>query len=285
MVYAEGPVAFGGKEKGTINMEVYGKLLDRLKKNKRIKAVVLRVNSPGGSSFTSDNFWKRIEDLKEAGKYVVASFGDYAASGGYYISAGADQIVSESTTLTGSIGAYSMMPDFYEASKDHLGINWDTIGTGKRTFIYSAFTPRSDSDNALLQAETERTYREFISVVAKGRGLTEEEVDEIGQGRVWSGSDALEIGLVDSIGTLQEAISIAALGAELDDYKVLEYPIIKKNFWEQLLDQVAAGTQINMSIADSSMKIFSQHFKESLDQIEAACSEPQFRIPFHIPIQ
>ncbi len=284
VIYAEGDVAFGGDQRGGISMDRYDEIFDRLEKNDKVKAIVLRVNSPGGSSFTSDRFLKRVKDLQDKGKFIVASFGDYAASGGYYIAVGADKIVSEPTTLTGSIGVFSMMADFSEMSREHLGINWDTIGTGKRTFLFSSFTSRSKEDHALLTAETERIYRQFKGIVAEGRNIPIEEVDKIAQGRVWSGIDAVEAGLVDTLGGLNEAIALAARAVEFDEYKLLEYPIIKKDFWEVMLENLAANSQVsipsNHSVAQSALS----QFGKTLEIIDAACKTPQARLPFLIEV-
>lgn len=283
VVYAEGEVAFDGEERGNISMDRYDEVFDRLIKNKNVGAVVLRVNSPGGSSFTSDRFLKRINDLREAGKYVVASFGDYAASGGYYIAAGADKIVSQPTTLTGSIGVFSMMPDLSELSEEELGIYWDTIGTGKRTFMYSSFIPRSEKDNALLMAETERIYEQFKTIVAQGRALSLQEVEEVAQGRVWSGADAIQIGLVDTLGGLAEAIHIAADEVDYDQYKILEYPIIEKDFWELMIESFNENTQVHIN--ETRLKHTAiQQIMETLHIVEAACTTPQARLPFSFSV-
>lgn len=283
VVYAEGEVAQGGEQKGSISMDVYNDDLDRIKKNDKIKAVVLRVNSPGGSAVTSDLFWKKVEDLKKAGKYVVASFGTYAASGGYYISCGADQIVSEPTTLTGSIGVYSMIPDMSDFFKEQLGVNWDTIGTGKHAFMYSIMVPRSDADHAKLMSSTEQIYAQFLQKVADGRGMTVEAVNEIAQGRVWSGRQAVENGLVDTLGTLDDAIAIAAAAVGTSDYKILQYPVIKKTIYEELINNVMseADAHLGFSSQRQESKIFSQ-LKDHIRQVEEACQTPQARLPFSI---
>ncbi len=282
VIYAEGEVASGGEERGSISMEVYDEVFDRLEKNDKVKAVILRVNSPGGSAVTSDKFWKRVKDLKKQGKYIVASFGDYAASGGYYIAAAVDEIVSEPTTLTGSIGVFSMIPDFSEMSKDELGISWDTIGTGKRTFLYSTFISRSAADNALLTAQTERVYSSFKKVVAEGRDMTVEAVDEVAQGRVWSGEDALATGLIDTLGDLSTAVQMAAAAVDYDDYKILEYPIIEKTFYEELLESFSESVSIGPK---PQVDLQSPMIRQLLTQvkiIEAASQTPQARMPFSI---
>ena len=227
---------------------------------------------------------KRVKDLQDKGKYVVASFGDYAASGGYYIAAAADKIVAEPTTLTGSIGVFSMMPDFSEVSEEELGILWDTIGTGKRTFMYSTFVSRSNRDNALLMAETERIYDQFKSVVADGRSMDDDSVEKVAQGRVWSGTDGIEVGLVDTIGGLNEAIQIAANAVGYEDFKTLEYPVIKKDFWELLLEGINENTEVQLKVNTIGHSVFDQLI-ETLKVVEAACTTPQARLPFTVAVQ
>jgi len=279
VIYAEGNVAIGGEERGSISMEIYDEVFDRLEKNDKVKGIVLRVNSPGGSSFTSDRFWKRIKDLRAQGKYIVASFGDYAASGGYYIAAAVDKIVTEPTTLTGSIGVFSMIPDLKELSEEELGVYWDTISTGKRTFLYSSFVSRSEADNAILKAETERIYRQFKDVVSEGRGLSLDEVQEVAQGRVWSGMDALETGLVDTLGSLEDAINVAARAVSYDNFKVLEYPIIEKTIYEKLIEGFASNVS---AYVQPQVDLRHPMVKQLVDQIhiiEEACKTPQTRLP------
>ena len=151
IVYLEGEIRNNSDDKGVISMDRYEKVFDRILKNDKVKAVVLGVNSPGGDALESDIFWDRVEELKAKGKYVVASYGDYAASGGYYISCGANEIVTQPNTLTGSIGVFAMIPDLSNTFKNKLGINFDSIGTGENTFIYSAVIPRSQAQNQKIQ--------------------------------------------------------------------------------------------------------------------------------------
>ncbi len=279
VIYAEGEVAGGGDQRGAISMDIYDEVFDRLEKNDKVKSVVLRVNSPGGSSFTSDRFWKRVKDLKAQGKYVVASFGDYAASGGYYVAAAADKIVTEPTTLTGSIGVFSMIPDLKELSEEELGVYWDTISTGKRTFLYSSFVSRSAADNVLLKAETERIYEQFKEVVADGREMTVDAVHQVAQGRVWSGVDAMETGLVDTLGSLQDAIAMAAEAASYDDYKVLEYPIIEKTFFEKFVEGFASNFAADLQPQYKLDNPIVQQLMKQVHLIDEACKSPQARLP------
>ena len=267
-------------------MHIYEEVFEKIEKDDKYKAIVLRVNSPGGSAFTSDVFLQRIKDMQAQGKIVIASFGDYAASGGYYIAASADAIVSEPTTLTGSIGVYSMIPSVNEFFDKYVGIDWDSIGTGDRTFLYSSMIKRSAGDNAVLQGETERIYHQFKSIVAEGRNMTIEEVDAIGQGRVWSGSDAIEIGLVDQLGTIEDAIELAAVKANYkDDYKVMNFPIIEKTFWETIIADVAQSTNTKLKGLTGLESKLGKNLLSIIEEIETACNEPQARVPFHIPVE
>lgn len=283
VVYAEGTIGMSGNTKGQVTMERYRKSLRRIRDNDKIKAVVLRVDSPGGSALTSDNFWSYIEDIKASGKYVVASFGRYAASGGYYIACGADEIVAEPTTLTGSIGVYSMIPQFHEFFDDNVGIDWDTIGTGNYTFMYSSFVERSPAENAKLMSSTDNIYQRFLSRVAAGRDMTVEQVNEIAQGRVWSGTKAKEIGLVDQLGNLQDAIALAAKRVESDSYKLLQYPVIEKTFYEEILSQMANDINAKVGIYQPSRKSkMLAKMNAMMTEMEDACETPQARLPFVI---
>jgi len=279
VVYAEGSIDQFGEGKGSITVDRYEKDLDKISKNDKVKAVVLRVNSPGGSAFASDVLWEKIEKLKDQGKIVVASFGDYAASGGYYIACGADFIVSEPTTLTGSIGVFSMMPNFSGFFREKLGVNWDTISTGNHNFIYSSFTPKSEADNLKLQRNTERTYQQFLNRVASGRSMDISDVDKVAQGRVWSGEDALQVGLVDSIGSLEQAISIAAELADTDDYKTLQYPVIEQSIYEELWTALMSEASIKSNLYPKSEHRLLHKIYDRLGPIIQATETPQARLP------
>ena len=215
--------------------------LQKLRKDDQVKAVVIRVNSPGGSAFASEQIWHEIQLLK-AEKPVVISMGGMAASGGYYISCGANKIVAEPTTLTGSIGIFGMIPEGRELLQDKLGLRFDVVKTNKHAdFGASAVMGIlargfDESECALMQGMIERGYDIFIGRVAEGRGITKDSVDVIGQGRVWTGEQAIKIGLVDQLGYLDDAIAEAAKLAELEKYSTDSYPA-PSNFIEQLLNQ------------------------------------------------
>ena len=228
---------------GTVSIETKPTIreLQKLRKDDKVKAVVLRVNSPGGSAYASEQIWHEIQLLK-AEKPVVISMGGMAASGGYYISCGANKIFAEPSTLTGSIGIFGMIPDGSELLKDKCGLRFDVVKTNK----HADFGAQSvmgilargfdESESALMQGMIERGYDLFTSRVAEGRGITQDSVDVIGQGRVWTGEQALKIGLVDQLGNLEDAIAEAAKLAELDKYSVDRYPA-KPDFMTQLLNK------------------------------------------------
>lgn len=215
--------------------------LQKLRKDDKVKAVVIRVNSGGGSAFASEQIWHEVQLLK-AQKPVVISMGGLAASGGYYISCGANKILAEPTTLTGSIGIFGMIPDGSELVEDKLGLHFDVVKTnryadfGGANLMGLAARPFNPDEAALMQAQIERGYDLFISRVAEGRGISKDSVDAIGQGRVWTGEQALKIGLVDQLGNLEDAIAEAAKLAELDKYSTDTYPA-PADFMQQLLNQ------------------------------------------------
>ena len=216
--------------------------LQKLRKDDKVKAVVIRVNSGGGSAFASEQIWHEVQLLK-AEKPVVISMGGLAASGGYYISCGANKILAEPTTLTGSIGIFGMIPDATELATEKLKLHFDVVKTNKHSdfgapaivggALARHFTPE---ESALMQAEIERGYDLFISRVAEGRGISKDSVDAIGQGRVWTGEQAIKLGLVDQLGNLNDAIAEAAKLAKLDKYSTDTYPAAP-DFMQQLLNE------------------------------------------------
>ena len=258
LVYAEGDVAYSNNTKGNINDEKYLKIFDKIRNDKKVKAVVLRVNSGGGSALTSDIIWREIELIKAQGIPVIASFGDYAASGGYYIACGADTIVAMESTLTGSIGVFSMMPNVKKLMNEKLGISFDTVRTHLDAIQLSAVQEMSANEKLRLQKSTDDIYAQFLDRVAKGRKMEKSEVHKYAQGRIWSGRRAKEIGLVDVLGNLDDAIAIAATKAKLGtDYRVSEYPKIKESIFEQLIREFIANSEKE----DESVKILTNEYK------------------------
>ena len=208
--------------------------LDKLMNDDKVKAVVLRINSGGGSAFASEQMWRAIELLKTK-KPVVVSMGGYAASGGYYMSCNADRIFAEPTTLTGSIGIFGMVPNLSNLLTKKLGLHFDVVKTNEAADFGAMGRGFNVKESAAMQTRIERGYDLFLTRVADGRGMTKEAVNEIAQGRVWTGQQALGIGLVDELGTLADAIAYAAEKAEVADYSVGNYPA-KGDFMTKLLD-------------------------------------------------
>ena len=282
IVHAEGEIMYGVDEPGVISEKNYMTLLTKIRNDKKIKAVVLRVNSPGGNAFSSDVIWRELERIKEAGKPVIASFGDYAASGGYYIAAGADEIVAQPNTLTGSIGVFMMFPDATKLLNDKIGVNFDTIKTHEFATGFSPTNKLSEKEKALLQEMTLETYDLFVNRVATGRKLSMDSTKVIAQGRVWTGKKALEIGLVDTLGDLDDAIAIAAKKAGLEKYKIVEYPYIEEDFMATIIREIqkSQGDEedaVRMLAGKEEFKWFNQYrqFKSII-----RCREPHARLPF-----
>ncbi len=225
IIYADGEIVEGsGKQQ--VTGDYFSRQIAKVRADSTVKAVVFRVNSPGGSVLASEKIKNEIELLRKD-KPVVASYGNYAASGGYWISNSCDKIYSDATTLTGSIGVFSMIPDISKTVKDFAHLNFVTVSSNKHADMYSLLTPLDQEELDYMQASVENIYSRFVSTVSEGRGLDPDFVDSIAQGRVWAGSDALKIGLVDEIGTLEDAIKWAAAAggdADLSAWNVAEYP-------------------------------------------------------------
>ena len=228
IIYAQGEIKSGEGDVDYIGEGSMRRSLQKARKDKNIKAILLRIDSPGGSALTSDLIWREIELTKKT-KPVVVSMGNLAASGGYYIACNADKIYAENNTITGSIGVFGMLPNFTQAA-NKLGLNTEQVKTHKNASNYSPFLPLDDNFRAFTQEGVEKIYTTFVNRVAKGRKMTFEQVDAIGQGRVWSGAEALKIGLVDKIGGMDEALAAAAKLANIKKYKTQNFPEYEKNF-------------------------------------------------------
>lgn len=238
VVYAEGSIDVGKKgTPGTIVDGDYVEMLRKIRKDDKVKAIVLRVNSPGGSVLASENILREVQLCQEAGKPVVVSMGDVAASGGYYIACQADSIFAEPNTITGSIGVFGMIPMLDRTMRQNLGVTFDTVRTGKHSAFGTPFIPFSPEEKDMIQQEIDRIYADFLQKVAKGRDMTTEQVHEVAQGRVWPGTKAKELGLVDDLGGLDRALASAAKLANVEKYRVSEYPQTKKGL-ERLLEEL-----------------------------------------------
>ena len=226
VIYAEGNIVDGNESDGVAG-DRFAKIIADVRADKDVKAVVLRVNSPGGSVMASENIKAELDLLRE-NVPVIASYGDYAASGGYWISANSDYIFSNATTLTGSIGVFSMIPDIGGVVKDKLHVTITPVKSNEHADMLGMMRALTPKETAYMQASVENIYNKFTSLVAEGRDMTVEDVDAIAQGRVWAGADAIEIGLVDQIGTIEDAIEYAAMSIEgvssVNDVQVVGYP-------------------------------------------------------------
>jgi protease IV len=229
VVYAVGQIESGEGDDETIGSDRIAKAVRNARLDEEVKAIVLRVNSPGGSALASDVIWREVVLAKKV-KPVIVSMGDVAASGGYYISCAADRIFAQPNTITGSIGVFGILPNFQKAFSEKLGIHIDTVNTNKHSDVGGPFRPVTQDEFAYIQSGVEKVYDTFIGRVAEGRKTTKEMVDSIGQGRVWSGADAININLVDELGGLEKAIAFAAKKAKLADYKLEELPKRKDPF-------------------------------------------------------
>ena len=243
VIYAEGNIVDGSDPEGVAG-DRFAKIIADVRADKDVKAVVLRVNSPGGSVMASEKIKAELDLLRE-NVPVIASYGDYAASGGYWISANCDYIFSNATTLTGSIGVFSMIPDIGGTIKNKLHVTVTPVKSNDHADMLGMMRPLTPNEEAYMQASVERIYTKFTSIVAEGRDMTVEAVDEIAQGRVWTGAEALEIGLVDQIGTLEDAIEYAAMSIEgvtsVDDVQIAAYP--KPQTTLEMLLEAFGGTE------------------------------------------
>ncbi len=222
VVYANGDIGMSMGGEAIIGDDL-GREIRKVRQDSSYKAIVLRINSPGGSVFDSEVIWREVKLAAEE-KTMVVSFGDVAASGGYYIACPADQIVAHPNTITGSIGIFGMIPNMSELMNDKLGISTDVVKTNKNSDLLSISRPMTDYEREMMQLNIEEGYDIFISHVAEGRKMTKEQVDEVGQGRVWSGENARELGLVDAFGGLQTAIDLAAEIEGFDAYRTVALP-------------------------------------------------------------
>jgi len=279
VIYASGSIESGKSDQGSMGSETVSKAIRKARLDKNVKAIVLRVNSPGGSALASDIMWREVELAKKA-KPVVASMGNVAASGGYYISCAADKIVASEKTITGSIGVFGIVPNFQGFLNNKIGITFDGVKTNKHSDIVTVYRPLTNDERAILQAGVEKVYDDFITKVATGRNMTKEAVDKVGQGRVWLGSDAIKIGLVDEIGGLNKAIEIAKELAELDDYSIKSYPEEELDPLIQVFTSIA--TDIKSDIAEEQLGDTYKYYQ----QVQKITNQSGImtRMPFEIDV-
>ncbi|PWA06769.1 signal peptide peptidase SppA [Flavobacterium psychrotolerans] len=235
IIYAQGEIGSGEGDVNEVGEGSMRRALQEARKEENIKAIVLRIDSPGGNALTSDLIWREIELTKKV-KPIIVSMGNLAASGGYYIACNANKIFAEENTITGSIGVFGLLPNFTQLTSK-VGINSEQVSTNDNAADYSVFKPLDEKYRAFTQEGVERIYNTFVKHVAEGRKMTFSQVDNIAQGRVWSGSDALKIGLVDKIGGLDDALKYAADLVKIKNYKTQNFPEYNKNF-EDLLGKL-----------------------------------------------
>jgi protease-4 len=277
LIYAEGDIVDGNGSNDNIGGDKYRKMIRKARLDKSIKAIVLRINSGGGSALASENIWRELSMAKKD-KPVVVSFGDVAASGGYYIAAGADSIFASPNTITGSIGVFGLLPNMQNFFKNKLGVTFDGVKTAEYADAGSVYRPLTETEKKFFQNSVDRIYAQFKQRVAEGRKKSLAYVDSIAQGRVWSGEDAVQNGLVDKIGNLQDAINCAARLAKTTNYRLREYP--ESSSWlERLLNKSTstndAETKIKEQVGEENFRVFKE-----LVRIKQICGSAQARLPF-----
>jgi protease-4 len=282
LVYAQGSILYGEGSPTIMGQETMNKALQSAREDRNIKAVVLRINSPGGSALTSDLIWREVEKTATE-KPVVVSISDVAASGGYYIATPATYIIAQPTSITGSIGVFGTLPNASELAQQ-WGVSSYTLSTHERSATYSPLRPLSDSFRAELTEGIEQTYQTFLERVASGRSMSIESVDAIAQGRVYLAPKSLELGLIDEIGTLDDAIDKAAELAAIDQFKLREYPRYKSDLERLLGDLPAASLSIISSKLPSIVSDY-LNFWETVGSESHEYNRIQARLPFDLSIE
>ena len=278
VVYASGSVIMGEGEEGTIGSDRISRAIRKARKDSTIKAIVFRVNSGGGSALASEVIWREVKLAQEV-KPVIASLGDVAASGGYYIVAPAQKIIASPNTITGSIGVFGLLANGKEMLNDKLGIYVDVVKTNKYSDMGSFTRRLTAQERETIKFGIEEIYDTFISHVAEGRGMTKEEVDEIGQGRVWSGANAIEIGLIDGFGGLNDAIAMAAEAAEVESYRTVGYPELKDPF-EQIMQELQGNVRVSILKNELGNEYKYYEAIQNLTKLDGI----QARIPYRVEI-
>lgn len=278
VIYASGEIRNTDGDESTIGAKNITEAIRKARNDQSIKAIVMRVNSPGGDALVADIIWREVSLARQKKPFII-SMGNYAASGGYYISCAADSIVAEPTTITGSIGVFGIVPNMQSFFKNKLGITFDRVTTGKHSDFGSITRPLSADEKQILQKQIDHIYETFVNKVAQGRKKTFQQIHEIAQGRVWTGLQAKENGLVDVIGGLDDAIRIAAQKAHIKQYRKVEYPGVK-GFMEKVMQDFASEAEayyLKVKLGEN-YKYFNKI--EQIDRYNGI----QARIPFDVDI-
>jgi protease-4 len=274
VVYASGSIERGEADESSIGSDVFAKAIRKARRDSTVKAIVLRINSGGGDGLASEIIWREVKLAKDV-KPVIVSMGDVAASGGYYIAAPADKIFAGPNTITGSIGVFGVFPNMQKLFNDKIGITTDVVKTNEHANFGSVFRPLESKEKLVLQKEVDNFYDGFLEVVAEGRGMTVEEVDKIGRGHVYTGLDAIKIGLIDEIGGLEAATKAAAEMAELENYRIVKYPKIEDPF-QKILKEMQGQASMNYAMKALGNNYFYLQQIEDLKDIKGV----QARLPF-----
>jgi len=280
IVYASGEINGGDGDDENIGSETLSKALRKVRLDDHVKAVVLRVNSPGGSSLASAVIWREVM-LTHKVKPIIVSMGDYAASGGYYISCAADSIIAEPNTVTGSIGIFAILPNMQKFFNDKLGITFDGVKTGKYADLGDVSRPLTPEEQAILQNEVNRGYDDFTKAVADGRHKTQAYINSIGQGRVWTGEQAVGLGLVDRLGNINDAITSAAKKARIKKYQVVSYPEQKSIFNKM-------GQNFSVQMRTNALKSElgeNYRYYEEIKDVTQMMRTPQMRLPYDVVVR
>ncbi|WP_205514441.1 signal peptide peptidase SppA [Longitalea arenae] len=281
VIYAQGDIVDGKGDQDRIGSVTYRDLVRKARLDEKIKAIVIRINSGGGSALASENIWRELTLARKV-KPVVVSFGDVAASGAYYLSCNADSIFAQTNTITGSIGVFTLLPNMQKFFNDKLGITFDGVKTAPQADMLTATKPLTPAQKVYLQNSVDSIYFTFKERVAQGRKKDISYIDSIGQGRVWSGSRALQLGLVDRMGGLDDAIACAARMAKTSDYRLREYPE-PHNVLEMIFGgykEEAAQSALQKELGEDGLKTF-----KAIKRVKAMIGVTQARLPFEFSIQ
>jgi protease-4 len=282
LIYAEGEVVDGKGEKEEIGSDTYRWIIRKARFDANVKAIVIRVNSGGGSSLASENIWREVTLARREGKPVVISFGDVAASGAYYLSCNADSIFALPGTITGSIGVFTIIPNLEGFFKNKLGVTFDVVKTAPESDIMTVTRPLTPMERTLIQNDVDTIYRDFKTRVADGRKKPMDYIDSIAQGRVWSGTMGLQLGLVDRIGNLQDAIDCAARMAKTGNYRLMEYPEPKG-----FLDRLLGSYKRSVSVKSMKDELGEDGYRtyQTIKKVKSMVGKTETRLPFDLVIE